>query len=135
MTQALSASGICESSEAPAATGDQPPHVVAGEISKPVVQAADTCQPRDAKRSAPKWETSARERIRTQIKKSHKTLNNLLQRDANEADTRLLVTEFLCNGLGFDMFEDLTGEFLVKGEFADYGIRVDKELIAFIEIK
>jgi predicted type IV restriction endonuclease len=33
------------------------------------------------------------------------------------------------------MFEDLTGEYLVKGEFADYGIRIDNQLIAFVEIK
>ena len=26
-------------------------------------------------------------------------------------------------------------EFLVKGDFADYGIRIDKQLIAFIEVK
>jgi hypothetical protein len=133
--QPLSVSDICESSEA-AASGIQPPHVVAGETSKPVVQAVDTRQPRDAKRSAPKWETSARERVRTAIRRFHKTLNNLVERDANEADTRLLVTNFLCeNGLGFDMFEDLTGEYLVKGEFADYGIRIDNQLIAFVEIK
>jgi hypothetical protein len=119
-----------------AAIGAQPPHVVAGETSKPVVRATDTRQPRDAKRSAPKWETSGRERVRTAIRRFHKTLKNLVERDANEADTRLLVTNFLCeDGLGFDMFEDLTGEFLVKGEFADYGIRIDSQLIAFVEIK
>jgi hypothetical protein len=44
MNQPLSASGICESSEAPAAIGDRPPHVVAGEALKPLVQVADTRQ-------------------------------------------------------------------------------------------
>jgi hypothetical protein len=52
MDEPRSASGIGESSEALAAIGDQPPHVVAaGEASQPVVQAADTRQRRDAKRS------------------------------------------------------------------------------------
>jgi predicted type IV restriction endonuclease len=69
------------------------------------------------------------------MRRFHKTLNNLVERDANEADTRLLVTEFLYVGLGFDKFEDLTGEFLVKGDFADYGIRIDNQLIAFVEVK
>lgn len=135
MNQPLSASGICESSEAPAAIGDQPPPVVAGEASKPVVQAADTRQPRDAKRSAPKWETSARERVRTTVRRFHKPLNDLVERDANEGNTRLLVTDFLCDGLGFDKYEDLTTEYQVKGDFADYGIRIEKQLIAFIEVK
>jgi hypothetical protein len=31
--------------------------------------------------------------------------------------------------------EDLTTEYLVKGEFADYGVRIDKQLVAFIEVK
>jgi predicted type IV restriction endonuclease len=62
-------------------------------------------------------------------------LLDLVERDANEGDTRLLVTDFLCDGLGFDKYEDLTTEYQVKGEFADYGIRIEKQLIAFIEVK
>lgn len=50
-------------------------------------------------------------------------------------DTRLLVTDMLCYGLGYDKFDDLTTEFAVRGEFADYGVRIDKQLVAFIEVK
>jgi hypothetical protein len=46
-----------------------------------------------------------------------------------------LVTDFLCEGLGYDKYEDLTTEYQVKGEFADYGVRIDKQLVAFIEVK
>jgi predicted type IV restriction endonuclease len=52
-----------------------------------------------------------------------------------EADTRTFVTDLLVEGLGFDKYDDLTAEYLVKGEFADIGIRVDKKLVAFVEIK
>ena len=45
------------------------------------------------------------------------------------------MTDFLCEALGFDKYEDLTTEYQVKGEFADYGVRVDKQLVAFIEVK
>src|SRR5918997_4659418 len=128
MCQPLSASAIGEASEVPAVIVHQPPPMVAGEASKPVVQAADTRQPRDAKRSAPKWETSARERVRAAVRRFHKPLSDLIERDANEGDTRLLVTDFLCDGLGFDKYEDLTTEYQVKGEFADYGIRIEKQL-------
>ena len=31
-----------------------------------------------------------------------KPLTELVARDANEGDTRLLVTDFLCEGLGYD---------------------------------
>jgi predicted type IV restriction endonuclease len=88
-----------------------------------------------APRGAPKWETEARDRVKAAVRKFQKPLADLLARDANEGDTRLLVTDFLCEGLGFDKYEDLTTEYQVKGEFADYGVRVDKQLMAFIEVK
>jgi predicted type IV restriction endonuclease len=85
--------------------------------------------------AAPKWETAARERMKGAIKKFSKPLADLVARDANEGDTRLLVTDMLCEGFGFDKYSDLTTEYRVKGEFADYGIRLDKDLIAFLEVK
>jgi hypothetical protein len=86
-------------------------------------------------RSAPKWETEARDRLKAAIRRYSKPLADLVARDANEGDTRLLVTDFLCDGLGFDKYADLTTEYQVKGEFADYGVRIDRELVAFIEVK
>ena len=90
---------------------------------------------KNSSNSAPKWETAARERMRAAIKKFSKPLTDLVARDANEGDTRLLVTDMLCEGFGFDKYSDLTTEYRVKGEFADYGIRIDKDLIAFLEVK
>jgi predicted type IV restriction endonuclease len=86
-------------------------------------------------RTGPKWEAEAQDRLRKAIRKFARPLADLVARDANEGDTRLLVTDFLCEGLGFDKFEHLTTEYAVKGEFADYGIRIDKQLVAFIEVK
>jgi predicted type IV restriction endonuclease len=85
--------------------------------------------------TAPKWEQDAREAIKVAIRRFAKPLQEIVARDANEGDTRLIVTDFLCDGLGYDKFEDLTTEFAVKGEFADYGVRIDKQLVAFIEVK
>ena len=83
----------------------------------------------------PKWEQEARDAIKSSIRKFSKPLQDLVQRDANEGDTRLLVTDFLCMALGYDKYEDLTTEFAVRGEFADYGVRIEKQLVAFIEVK
>jgi hypothetical protein len=88
-----------------------------------------------AARSLPKWEQEARNRTKAAIRRFGRPLADLLERDANEGDTRLLVTDFLCEGLGFDKYEDLTTEYQVKGEFADYGVRIDRQLVAFIEVK
>lgn len=85
--------------------------------------------------AVPKWEMTARERMRAAIKKFNKPLADLVARDANEGDTRLIVTDMLCEGFGFDKYTELTTEYRVKGEFADYGIRLDKDLIAFLEVK
>lgn len=87
------------------------------------------------KQSGPKWQTDARESIRSTLRRFQKPLADLVSRDANEGDTRLLVTDFLCTALGYDRYADLTTEFQVRGEFADYGIRIDQQLVAFIEVK
>jgi len=83
----------------------------------------------------PKWEADARERLKIGIKKFSKPLADFIARDVNEADTRFLVTDFLCEALGYDKFADLTAEFATRTEFADYGLRVDKQLVALIEVK
>jgi predicted type IV restriction endonuclease len=105
--------------------------VVEGDASAAVAEEATKPKPR----GAPKWETEARDRLRGAIRRFSKPLADLVARDANEGDTRLLVTDFLCDGFGFDKYADLTTEYQVKGEFADYGIRIDRDLVAFIEVK
>ena len=92
-------------------------------------------QPKSAGTVVPKWELVARERIASGLKTVAKPIDALKARDAVEADTRLMVTDVLCDLLGFDKYEDLTAEYQVKGEFADYGVRIDKQLVAFVEIK
>jgi hypothetical protein len=48
--------------------------------------------------TGPKWESDARDEIRAAIRRFQKPLQELVNRDANEGDTRLLVTDFLCVG-------------------------------------
>ena len=104
--------------------------VVAAEPRSPAAQ------PRKAAvRQMPKWEADARDQVRTAVRRFARPLADLIARDANEGDTRLLVTDFLCDGLGYDKYDDLTTEYQVKGEFADYGVRIAKQLVAFIEVK
>lgn len=85
--------------------------------------------------AVPKWESTARTRIAAAIKKLAKPTLLLKEKDALEADTRHLVTDILVDALGYDKYENLTAEFAVRGDFADYGIRIDKQLVAFIEVK
>lgn len=103
------------------------------DVQEPVVQ--EQVKKAPAAKSLPKWETEARDRLRAGIRRFSKPLADLVARDANEGDTRLLVTDFLCEALGYDKYSDLTTEYQVKGEFADYGVRIDQQLVAFIEVK
>jgi predicted type IV restriction endonuclease len=90
---------------------------------------------KSASKKMPQWEAKARDRLKTAVRKFHKPLSDMIAKDANETDTRLLVTDFICDGLGFDKYEDLDTEYRVRGEFADYGIRLDGDLVAFVEVK
>jgi predicted type IV restriction endonuclease len=85
--------------------------------------------------AVPKWEQNAKNRIAAGIKKLAKPTILLKEKDAVEADTRHLVTDILCDVLGYDKYENLTAEFAVKGDFADYGVRINKQLEAFVEVK
>lgn len=92
-------------------------------------------KPPAAPKAAPKWETDAREHLKLALRSAQRALPPMIARDAVEGDTRMFVTQFLTEGLGYDLFEDLTTEYQVKGEFADYGVRIDKQLQAFVEVK
>lgn len=85
--------------------------------------------------SIPKWEIAVRDRIANKLKSFQKSTQTLIDQDAVEANTRLLVTDFLCDVLGFDKYSDLDAELNVKGDFADYGIRINGQLVAIVEVK
>lgn len=85
--------------------------------------------------ASPKWEKAARKRLREKAKSFEGPIEDLLKRDANEGDTRLLVTDYLCEALGYDKYTELTTEYRVRGQYADFGVRIDRELVAFIEVK
>jgi len=85
--------------------------------------------------NVPKWESAVRDRITAKLKASQKATQTLIDSDAVEANTRLLVTDFLCDALGFDKYTDLDAELNVKGDFADYGIRIGGQLAVIVEVK
>ena len=86
-------------------------------------------------KSVSKWELDARLQIKTGIKALKKPLADLIAKDAVEADTRLYITDFMERVLGYDKYSNLTAEYAVSGDWADYGVKIDGNLIAFIEAK
>jgi hypothetical protein len=112
-----------------------PPDPQAGVILDASSPALSPTAKKAGPRSSPKWEADARDRLKVALRRFNKPLGDIVARDANEGDTRVLVTDILCDALGFDKYSDLTTEYQVKGEFADYGVRIDQQLIAFVEVK
>jgi hypothetical protein len=85
-------------------------------------------------RPVPRWEAEGRNRVRAAARALAGPLAGLAARDADEDDTRLLVTGFLRDGLGYSQ-HDLAAEYQVRDEFAGYGVRIAHRLVAFIEVK
>jgi len=92
-------------------------------------------KPAVKEKSDPKWEVDARLQIKNGIKALKKPLADLIAKDAVEADTRLYITDFMERVLGYDKYANLTAEYAVSGDWADYGVKIDGNLIAFIEAK
>jgi hypothetical protein len=88
-----------------------------------------------APESPPPWEAIARDRLNGALQRFAKPLAELVARDANEGDTRLLVTDFLSDALNYSKYGELTTEYRTKGESVDYGIVLDDKLFALIEVK
>ena len=81
------------------------------------------------------YQEKARERIRKSLAKFNRVVARARENGANEADTRLIVTSILSEMLGYDTFENVTGEHRIKGNYADFAVRDGKDLLAIIEVK
>jgi hypothetical protein len=108
-------------------------HMTDAALESTATQEADSSKSR--KGEQPKWEAEARSRLRALIRRLSKPMSDCVARDANEAETRLIVTDVLREGLGYDTYGELAAEYQVKGEFADFGLRIGQQLVAFVEVK
>lgn len=80
-------------------------------------------------------EEKVKQRIRAGHAKVVKRLQEAQASDLNEADTSALVAHILQTLLGYDPLDDLTQQYKVRGLFADYGVKIDDQLVAFVEVK
>lgn len=75
------------------------------------------------------------ERARPALKKYQKALDGARTRDVNESDTRVIISDFFADVLGFDKYSELTTEFAVKSTFCDLAIKVKGKLRFLVECK
>jgi hypothetical protein len=83
----------------------------------------------------PKYETKAKERIRKGLQKYTAVLEAAAQRGINEEDTSVIVHEMLVDLLGYERFREVTGQYKVKGHFADWAVQIEDKIKFFVEVK
>ena len=81
------------------------------------------------------WQESVRSRVAAAMDRFAGPIADLMERDANEGDTRLLVADFFSVGLNFSKYHDLTTDYRTGGESNDYAIVLDGKLFAPVEVR
>ncbi|WP_210183843.1 type I restriction enzyme HsdR N-terminal domain-containing protein [Bradyrhizobium sp. DOA9] len=74
-------------------------------------------------------------RISAQLKKYQKVLETAKQRDIGEADTVTIITDFLCDALGYDKYKEVSSEHAIRGTYVDRVVTVDNKKRFLIEAK
>lgn len=69
------------------------------------------------------------------LKKYVKISEMAKSRNMNESDTSNIINDLLGEVLGYDKFFDVTTEYKIKGQYADYGVKIDDKLSLIIEVK
>lgn len=81
------------------------------------------------------YQDKARERVAKGIRKFKSVAQKARANGAKESDTRMIVSSIVSDALGWDAFDNLTGEFRIKGSFADFVIRKEGKHFVIIEVK
>lgn len=81
------------------------------------------------------YQDKAKERIAKGLRKFKSVVQKASAHNAQESDTRMIVSGIVSEVLGWDAFDNLTGEYRIKGSFADFVIRKDGKHFVIIEVK
>ncbi|MDP2181388.1 MAG: type I restriction enzyme HsdR N-terminal domain-containing protein [Actinomycetota bacterium] len=81
------------------------------------------------------YQDKARERVAKGIRRFKIVAQKARANGAKESDTRMIVSSMVSDALGWDAFDNLTGEYRIKGSFADFVIRKDGKHFVIIEVK
>jgi len=75
------------------------------------------------------------ERLAAGIKRFQPVLTAAQNRDVNESDTVIIITDILSDVFGYDKYSEVTSEKAIRGTFCDLATRVDGVLQSLIEAK
>src|SRR3972149_8429511 len=75
------------------------------------------------------------DRIAANLKIFQPILTSARDRDVNEADTLIIVTDILSAVFGYDKYSEISREHAIRGTYCDLAIKVGNDLRFIIEIK
>lgn len=75
------------------------------------------------------------ERIAAGLKRFQPVLQSAKDRDVNESDTVVIVTDLLQEVFGYDKYTEITSEHMIRGTFCDLAVKLDGTLALLIEVK
>ncbi len=77
--------------------------------------------------------------MKSKIKAARKLVNDIVDTDANEAETRKRLERIFTDILGYDAFNELSREKAIRGhgltEHVDFAIKIDNDFKFFVELK
>jgi hypothetical protein len=75
------------------------------------------------------------ERIRAELKRFQPIVQAAKARDVNESDTVVIVTDLLQYIFGYDKYNEITSEHMIRGTFCDLAVKISGTLAFLLEVK
>jgi hypothetical protein len=77
----------------------------------------------------------AADRIAANLKKFQAVVQSAKQRDVNESDTVIIVTDMLSDLFGYEKYGEITSEIAIRGTYCDLATKLDGHVQCLIEVK
>ena len=75
------------------------------------------------------------ERLAAGLKRFQPVLQSARNRDVNESDTSMIVTDMLADVFGYDKYNEITREHCIRGTYCDLATKIDGKVQILIEVK
>lgn len=75
------------------------------------------------------------DRLVRQVPRFQKILKSALERDCNESDTVIVVTDILADLFGYEKYSEVTSEQAIRGTYCDLAVQIDGGTQYLIEVK
>ena len=75
------------------------------------------------------------ERLTKETRRFQRILKGAKDRDVNESDTVVIITDMLSRLFGFDKYTEVTSEYAIRGTFCDLAVQIDGSVKYLIEVK